>query len=139
MMGQRCQCNHCDFQFMAGHSHHAGASFAICLHCLTEFSLPTESPWGPAVGELIQLFQVHREWKVRHKKKPPVCQFRFEPTNEYLLAEPSGAGWFNVIYPIDTLTCPSCQQLHTLVLDFDDGASCPKCKQGTLQCHEVIY
>lgn len=139
MMGQRCHCAGCGFQFLAGHSHHAGASFAVCLHCLAEFSLPTSSPWGPHEGELIQLFQVRREWFVRHKKKPPVCQFRHEPTSEYLLVEASVTEPGRVLYPIETLTCPCCHTPHKLVLDFENGATCPKCKVGNLQCDVVEY
>lgn len=139
IMGQDCRCSCCDFGFMGGHSHHEGASSAVCLHCLTEFSLPTESPWGPEVGELIQLFQVRREWFVRHKKKPSICQFHYEPTSEYLLTEASVSYPGMVVYPIETITCPNCHTPSGLVMAFENGATCPKCKRGKLQCSAVMY
>jgi hypothetical protein len=54
-MGQHCKCHLCDFDFWSGHSHHGGNSRVLCKACLAEFVLPTESPCGPQIGELIVL------------------------------------------------------------------------------------
>ena len=136
-MGQQCNCNLCDFVFFSGHSHHEGSSNAMCLGCQTRFALPTASPWGPAVAELIELHIQEKKVTFRHKKKPPQVEVLHKPTGVYLLAEP-GKRW-GVHYPIETLDCPSCHRAGSLVLDFEEGQACPSCRLGVLACSAVEY
>lgn len=136
-MGQRSECNLCEFVFFSGHSHHTGVSGAVCTSCLTEFALPTQSSWGPEIGEMIFLNQVVRDLKARHKKRPPIVTYRYEPTDEFLIAESAGA--WGVVYPISHIRCPCCQKSGSLVLDFKEGQDCPKCHDGVLHCGQVLY
>lgn len=135
--GQHCACNSCDFVFYSGHSHHAGYNEMLCLACLTEFALPTESLWGPQVGELIMVHRLVWERKVVHKKKPPRFTARLEPTDEFLIAE--SAGEWGIHYPIDHLICPHCQRVGSMALDFAHGQGCPKCDGGIVECGQLTY
>lgn len=137
--GQRCKCTECDFDFCSGHSHHEGASSAVCKECLTLFDLPTKNFWGPEIAEVIELFKVEKRLVYKHKKKPPRTEWSRHPTGEFLLAEPSGQEWGRVHYPIDTVICPQCKTKGSLILDFESGENCPQCKSGKLECSQVIY
>lgn len=136
-MGQHCVCNACDFEFSSGHSHHCGCSFAVCVACLDEFSLPTRSFWGPEIGELVILNKVNKVVTYRHKKKPPITTLTFEPTEEFLIAV--SAGEWGVNYPIDHMCCPSCKRIGVIAIDFEDQRPCPKCRTGIIECSSVTY
>lgn len=136
-MGQECQCKSCALMFLSGHSHHEGYSSILCKACVTEFALPTRSAWGPSIGELVLLHKLVREVKVHHKKKPPEITYRLEPTDEFVIAE--SAGEWGVIYPVSHMVCPNCESKGTMMLDFEDGQSCPKCGDGVMQCCEIEY
>jgi hypothetical protein len=136
-MGQHCKCHLCEFDFWSGHSHHEGNSHVLCKVCLAEFVLPTESPWGPRIGELIVLHKMLRESTTFHKKKPPRTSFSYEPTGEFLIAE--SAGEWGVNYPMAHIVCPCCENIDSMVLDFEDGQHCPKCSDGILHCSAVEY
>lgn len=135
--GQHCKCNSCDFDFHNGHSHHSGFSQMLCVACLTAFALPTESPWGARLGELIVVHRLVREVEVTHKKKPPRITYRLEASDEFVIAE--SAGEWGVAYPITHIICPHCGRKGTMALDFFHGQTCPKCRLGTLDCCEVMY
>jgi len=136
-MGQHCQCRLCEFVFQSGHSHHEGNSMVLCKVCLAEYALPTESPWGPRINELIVLHKVIRESKFHHKKKPPRVVFHFVATDEFLIAE--SAGKWGVNYPTEHMKCPCCESSGSMVLGFEDGQICPKCGDGVLECVVVEY
>lgn len=136
-MGQYSKCHLCQFEFWGGHSHHAGHSAALCVMCLTEFVLPTANPWGPEINELIVLHKVLRASKIQHKKKPPLISYSYQPTDEFLITE--SAGKWGVNYPIAHMVCPCCKGKGTLVLDFEDGQHCPKCRDGVLKFLAVTY
>jgi hypothetical protein len=109
----------------------------LCLACLTEFALPTESPWGPRVGELIVVHRLVREVEVFHKKKPPRITYRLEASDEFLIAE--SAGEWGVDYPVGHMICPHCEREGTMALDFVHGQLCPKCRLGVVDRCEVQY
>jgi hypothetical protein len=136
-MGQDCKCQLCEFQFQSGHSHHEGNSSVLCEVCLAEYALPTESPWGPRIGEIIFLYKVVRASKPHSKKKPPGAFFSYVSTDEFLIAE--SAGEWGVNYPIGHMVCPCCENKGSLVLDFEDGQHCPRCRDGVLKCCLVEY
>lgn len=135
--GQYCKCRSCEFEFHGGHSHHEGKSWALCKVCLAEYALPTESPWGPRIGELIVLHKKIRESKRRHKKKPARVSYSYLATDEFLIAE--SAGEWGVNYPSEHLVCPCCESRGSMVLDFEDGQACPICHDGVLNCIAVQY
>ncbi len=105
---------------------------------MTRFELPTKSPWGPEVAELIELHTVQKSLTYKHKHKRPKVEWRLEPTGEHLLVEPI-EGSTLVNYPIQEITCPACKRHGELALDFETGEDCPECKQGKLICTPVIY
>lgn len=136
-MGKNCKCHLCEFVFQSGHSHHEGNSCVLCKVCLAEFALPTESPWGPRIGELVVLHKILRTSKIYHKKKAPRLSVSYEATDEFLIAE--SAGEWGVNYPVAHMVCPSCANSGSMVLDFEDGQQCPKCGEGVLTCSAVEY
>ena len=137
MFGQSSQCRSCDFQFSSGHSHHVGYSPALCVACLTQFTLPTANPWGPNNQELIVLHKAIPKVVYRHKKKPPDISWHFEPTDEFLIAQQNEQG--GIEYPLSHMRCPSCALVGTIVADFTNGAPCQKCKTGVLECSEIQF
>lgn len=136
--GQSCKCSACEFTFHSGHNHHTGSSCVICRSCLARFELRTRSFWGPEAAELIELQKVNEQLVYKHKRKPPRVERSWEPTGEFLLAEPI-EGSTLVSYPIQEIRCPSCKASGQLALDFETGEVCPECKHGKLVCTQVIY
>ena len=150
-MGQHTECKHCFFRFDGGHSHHSGASIAICTHCLSRYRLPTVNRWGPAIGEHVPLWLIAtaerlvpepgpRHWcHAKHKNvDPPIdtgaCLITVaSPTTcEYPELGPL------VNYPIDQIVCPQCNRL-SLRLGFEHGDVCPQCNSDSLSISQVIY
>ncbi len=150
-MGQHAECKHCFFRFDGGHSHHSGASIAICTQCLSRFRLPTHNPWGPAIGEEIPLLLIAtaerlvpepgpRRWRhAKHKNvDPPVDSGARLVTAAS--ARPSELPELGplVEYPIRDIACPQCQN-ETLRLGFECGDVCPQCHSQSLSISQVIY
>jgi hypothetical protein len=88
-MGQHAECDSCDFEFLGGHSHHAGCSNVVCIACLARFALPTDSHWGPNVGEMIFLCKIVGKFQSPHQVSPKKAPW-FEQTEEFLIAESAG-------------------------------------------------
>ncbi len=109
----------------------------MCIGCLTLFVLPTASPWGATDQEIIPMVKLTREVVRRHKKKPPDISWHFEPTDEFLIAQQNEQG--GIEYPLSHMRCPSCALVGTIVADFTDGAPCPKCKTGVIECSEIQF
>jgi hypothetical protein len=150
-MGQHTECEHCFFRFDGGHSHHTGASVAICTHCLSRFRLPTENLWGPAIGEHIPLLLIatavrlvpeagtRRRCHAKHKNiDPPIDTGVFLVT----VASPTPCELPElgplVNYPIEQVACPQCSHL-SLRLGFERGDLCPQCNSHSLSISQVIY
>ena len=145
-MGQHAVCPKCFFVFWGGHSHHSGSSRAICTSCLSEFSLRTENPWGPRVGERIELVLVvtveRRPWldgKVRNSRvshKAPTGVFLTTVAGE----RDSVGDWsFELVeYPIGDIPCPQCTNT-SLIKGFAPGDRCPQCARTELRLSRVIY
>ena len=138
-MAQHAVCNSCGFEFYGGHSHHTGCSQCVCLHCLSHFECPTRSPWGPAIGETIQLFRVETTGKGKKRRIRRVpTEARFVTTQ----GESTQIGdqtFFNVHYPIEEeVACPTCGEFK-LCQGFELNSECPSCKSDPLSISAIEY
>jgi hypothetical protein len=122
-MGLSSHCRKCDFRFASGHSHHTGSSSALCVACLADFVLPTRSPWGPSLGEVIEL---HRQTKAG--------LVGTEEIFEAVRGEHGG-----VHYALEETACPDCKTKGSLATYFLHDTLCPVCKRGRLWSDLVIY
>ena len=140
-MDARCQCGSCDFEFFSGHSHHVGTQSALCSGCLAEYELVTKSYWGPGYDEVIPVHRVTPE-SVKHRgrhKNEPSFRKKSVPTGQEVMAVTHSSGRGVVISFVDELQCIECKERGRIVLYFGDRDPCPKCRQGTLRCEEVLY
>ena len=102
--------------------------------------MPTIGSRGPHVGEEIVLHRVERKRKsgrAGRSKAPFTWEYhatnaRFTTTRAPL----EGSGW-GIGYPVEELRCPDCLARGTLVVGFEDGSACPKCRDGRLDCDVV--
>jgi hypothetical protein len=143
--GQHCSCDSCGFEFFSGHSHHEGAGDAVCTHCDARYCLPTKSSMGPDFDELVELHSTRAEpVKHRGRKKSLLLHKKVrEPTGQHVLAvriEFEGRPYPGVAFAgVDELECTACRSRGGIVLDFNQGDACPRCKTGKLKCDEVVY
>ena len=147
-MAQHANCTRCSFEFHGGHSHHTGSSCALCVSCLAAYSLTTENPWGPAVGERLHLLlggtATRRKKRKRNRLVDRVYHDPPLDTGVYittLAGETKTAGedeFTDVIYPIENVACPQCSKM-TVVLGFDADDQCPECGEQSLELHAIIY
>jgi len=101
--------------------------------------------WGADFDELIELHVVRQEpVKRRGRKKHDLFFQRVrEATGQRVLAvrvSIESVKCPRVAYAgMDDLKCTSCGSKGHIVLDFNHGDACPKCKTGTLKCEGVEY
>ena len=150
-MGQHAECKHCFFRFDGGHSHQAGASIAICTHCLSRYSLPTGNPWGPEIGERIPMLLIGtaerlvpepgpRRWchaKLQNVDPPVDTGARLVAVASPTSCELPELGPL-IEYPITDIACPQCEN-RSLRLGFERGDVCPQCNSHSLSISPVIY
>ena len=137
-MGQYATCSNCDFQFNGGHNHHTGESICICLFCCTEFACPTESSWGPNIGETIELIQIVRDANGRNSESMRRSTgIKFVAEQGESVHGRDGEDYL-VNYPLETVPCPHCDS-RCLAGGLENGSACPRCKVGQIEAHGIIY
>jgi hypothetical protein len=123
------KCNVCDFIFNYGHSRYTASSICLCKACLETFECPTESEWGPHIGETLELNRVQSlsPW--------PDPKFQLSPTGRVIetvrYIDEESPDIELIEYAVAGVPCPDCDKC-SLVFGLDDGETCPKCKNGTL-------
>lgn len=144
-MGQHASCPKCRFSFYGGHSHHSGTSDCLCLGCKTRYICPTRSPWGPEIGEEIEVCRASNTTRKRKKGKTGnIPKKTYVPTGVVFKAErgePFQHGdtvSYFVHYPVDAIPCPNCGE-RQLTFGFEPGAKCPMCQDGTLVLEAIEY
>ena len=143
-MAQKVTCPRCLFMFWGGHSHYLGASHTICIECLSEFALRTESEWGPHTGERVELVLVHTvERRPGIDGKPRNTRIKHsDPTGIYVTAVRSASTpdqeFESVEYSIGDIACPHCKN-DSLQLGFESGDLCPECGNVELRLSNVLY
>lgn len=144
-MGQHASCPKCQFSFYGGHSHNSSASRCVCLGCKALYICPTRSPWGPEIGEEIELLRVSTTTrKLKKGKSRKIAEESYVPTSVVFKAERGEAFHLGdavhhgVRYPVDLIPCPNCRE-RQLTLGFEQGARCPMCKDSTLVLDVVDY
>jgi hypothetical protein len=117
----------------------------VCIQCDARYCLPTLSSWGPGFDEIIELNSVRHE-PVKHrgrKKHAPWSMEVREPTGQFVMTEPvviEGLPYPRVRYVgVDELECINCRERARIVLDFNPGDACPRCKTGKLACTAILY
>ena len=137
---------------MAGHSHHAGASNAVCTHCDARYCLPTNHVMGPNFDELLELHAVHEEpvppVRRRGRKKhlppgPQVPRKVREPTGQHVLAvrvQVEGIPFPLVdFFGVEELECTTCKERNytktknkrTMPDKLALPKFCPRCRKHT--------
>ena len=114
---------------------------------MSRFVLPTKSEWGPDIGEEIKIGRLQQKledgWRSVIEIMPTGIRFTTQ-RGKQLSAPPKGTGLddeppcYLVHYPIADVLCPDCGESN-LVMGFDDGDECPKCRLGKMKTSVVIY
>jgi hypothetical protein len=141
VVGARCECETCGFEFCSGHSHHTGTRSAVCTHCVARYELPSKSIWGPDFDESIELHRVTEEPGKRSGKKKHRLSSReiSLPTSQHVVARADASGRYIELHHVEQLKCVECQRVGSIQLHFNSQDPCPKCRQGRLDCVEVLY
>jgi hypothetical protein len=130
MPRQFVECNRCDFTLDLD-SDTRGNHLCICGSCRALFACPTESEWGPEIGEKIEL------QRIVHAGHGTCVEIDFLPTGTFIFVEKGKQeriGNLDVAechFPTETVACPDCGQ-KDLASRLDIGERCPRCADGTM-------
>lgn len=134
-------CKACDFSFCSNHGHGGGFEppvkgflEAVCLSCQQRYVLPTQSPWGAAQAELLELHTVEHLFRSRTDRRAGRGYWKLTGTGTLALFEQH---WYSTGV-ISDVHCPSCRAHESVAVEFVDGASCPACKAGVLHCQPTV-
>lgn len=126
MFGINYRCDSCDFEFCSGWSHHSAGQHVVCSSCATHFTLGGgQSEWGTKKGERLQLLTFDGEHDVPTGVFVTVLEKDSEIAN---LQEQDGVSRLE----FEPVSCPQCDRHDSLKQWFDENASCPKCRIGTI-------
>jgi hypothetical protein len=105
----------------------------VCRNFLSDFIAPTESPWGPADGEKMELFKPIRHQATKSKKilEP---RLTLEKTGEYLEYFEIKCNTWSERFTLLSTQCPACRIHGSLKVEFSNADKCPKCKTIYLSC-----
>lgn len=137
-MGYIANCPDCTFEFFAGHSHHEGASSAVCNNCRAFFACLTKNLWGPSVGEPITVHEVISKGKGRKRRTeqiPTKLQFQAVAGQTTVVG---GCEFTGVQYPKEGLPCPVCPD-GTIFFGFELTDDCPWCGHNPMKFDSIIY
>ena len=117
-MSNFAKCNNCSFEHYAALDHATKELEVICVSCFTNFAIVHNSHFGASPGERLKLWQRKKGGKLTL-------------TNQTVsvVDHPTVVGV--VQYEIHEVSCPVCDK-YDILMGFDDGTSCPRCKDGEL-------
>lgn len=133
LWGSACVCPNCDFFFSSDHAHGsyraeppmAGYCHTVCGACAGTFMLPTRGARGPHDGERMELCVASDEQD----------RMLLQGTGTYLeYYELAQAATWSDRFTLASTACPACGASGSLKMEFNDGDTCPGCKQARLRC-----
>jgi hypothetical protein len=132
------RCDDCRFEFHGGHDHHTFSEAFLCIDCITLYELVTQIEFGPTPNELVPIYRVAEKkmWFRRTTRErvatgftaravPGEFEFEGRTINEA------------VSYDLCNFQC-DCGS-RSFKFDLSKDITCPKCRNESLQVHEVIY
>ena len=111
----------------------------MCKACAVVYDMPTEARFGARVGEVLNLCR--RATKPRRRRgankngKGPIVMTPTGATVQVVEGdefEVAGRMFHFVRYVLEGVACPACGEA-ALVMGFEPGDACPKCKSGSLK------
>jgi len=89
---------------------------AVCVECLQSYIFNTESPWGPADAELLELSTCVQEVQTRRQEKKKVQKiWNWKGTGQHILFESD----LRDSQYLPDLICINCTAVESIVIEFN--------------------